>query len=179
MTSTHQVHIPLKQLSSQAKHAEIFPNLHYSHISIGQLCGNECIVTFDKHKVIVSKNKDIIIEGYQDPTNGLWRFPIHSPSQNNKQENILDPHLCNHSISMVPQHHREYFPTSQQDLAIFYHHILWCLTKHTLIQEIKDGSFSTCPGLIEKLISKYLPESEITSKGHLDQQKQRPTTAAA
>ena len=34
-------------------------------------------------------------------------------------------------------------------------------------------------GLTEKLISKYLPESEITAKGHLDQQKQRPATAAA
>ena len=72
MAFTHQTQIPLKQLSSQAKHAEIFPNLHSSLISIGQLCDDKCIVTFDKHKVVVSKNKDTIIEGYRDPTNGLW-----------------------------------------------------------------------------------------------------------
>ena len=71
MTSTHQAQIPLTHLSSQAKYAEIFPNLHSSLISIGQLCDDECIVTFEKHKVIVSKNKDIIIEGYRDPINGL------------------------------------------------------------------------------------------------------------
>ena len=79
MESTHQAHIPLQNLSSQAKHAEIFPNLHSSIISIGKLCDNECIFTFEKRKVIVSKYEDIIIEGYQEPTNGLWQFPIHHP----------------------------------------------------------------------------------------------------
>ena len=143
MAYTHHAQISLKHLSSQAKHAEIFTNLHYSLISIGHLCDDECIVTFDKHKVIVSKNKDIIIEGYRDPTNGLWRFPLHNTAQNNKQANILDPHLCNHSIPIAPRHLREYRPTSQQDLAIFYHHILCCPTKHTLLQAIKDGSLST------------------------------------
>ena len=45
----------------------ISQHLHSSLISIGKLCDDECIVTFDKHKFIVSKNKDIIIEGYWDP----------------------------------------------------------------------------------------------------------------
>ena len=76
MASTHQAHIPLKKLSSQAKYAEIFPNLHSSLISLGQLFDDKCIVTFYKHKVIVSKNKYIIIEGYRYPTNGLWKFPL-------------------------------------------------------------------------------------------------------
>ena len=71
MASTHQDHKPLQNLSSQSKRVEIFPNLPSSLISIGQLCEDECIVTFDKHKFIVSKNKDITIEGYQEPTNGL------------------------------------------------------------------------------------------------------------
>ena len=76
MASTHQPYIPLKFLSTQAKHAEIFPNLHSSLISIGQLCDDKCIVTFDNHKVKISKNKDIIIERYRDPKNILWRFPV-------------------------------------------------------------------------------------------------------
>ena len=33
-------------------------------------------------------------EGYRDPTNGLWRFPLRHPAQNNKQANIMEPHLC-------------------------------------------------------------------------------------
>ena len=64
MASKHQAQIPLKELSSQEKHAEICPNLHSILISIGQLCDDECIVTFDKKKVMVIENKYIIIEGY-------------------------------------------------------------------------------------------------------------------
>ena len=35
------------------------------------------------------------------------------------------------------------------------------------------------PGLTEKLFSKHLTESEITSKGHLEQKKQLPAEASA
>ena len=119
MASTQQSQIQLQNVSNEVKHAEISPNLHHSLISIGQLCDDEFIVTFDKHKVIVSKNKDIIIEDYQEPKNGSWKFPLHHPDQNNKQANMLEPHLCNHIIPMAPRHPREYRQTSQQDLAIF------------------------------------------------------------
>ena len=80
---------------------------------------------------------------------------------------------------MAPRHPRAYRPTSQQELAFFYHKIISCPNKRTLLQEIKDGSFSTWLGLTEKLISNYLPESEITAKWHLDHQKQLPAAAAA
>ena len=69
ITSTHQAQIPLQFLSSQAKYVEISSKLHCSIVSIGKLCDYYCIVTFDNHKVIVSKSKDIIIESYRDPTN--------------------------------------------------------------------------------------------------------------
>ena len=95
--------------------------------------------------------------------NGLWRFPLHDPSQGNQQYNIMEQSTRKHWFQyikpMVLHHPREYFPTSQQDLAIFYDRILCCPTKRTLLQEINDGSFVTFPGLTEKLISDYLPES--------------------
>ena len=65
MESTHQAQMPLQNLLSQSKHAEIFPNLHSSLVSIGQLYDDECIVTLDKQKVVVIKNKYIINEGYR------------------------------------------------------------------------------------------------------------------
>ena len=79
---------------------------------------------------------------------------------------------------MAPRHPRAYRQTSQQDFTVFYHEIMCCPTKRTLLQAIKDGYFSTWPGLTEKLISKYLPEQQITEKGHLYQQKQLPAAAA-
>ena len=84
MASTHQAQISLQNLSIQAKHAENFPNLQSSLILTGQLCHYELIVAFDKPKVIASKNKDKIIGGYRDPTNGLWRLPLRRLSQNNR-----------------------------------------------------------------------------------------------
>ena len=112
MVSMHQAHIPLQNLSSQAKHAEIFPNIHSSLLSIGQLFDDEYIFTFDKKKVIVIKNKDKIIEGHQESTNGLWHFPLHHPSNNNKKSNILEQstikHWCQHIRPMALQHPRVY-----------------------------------------------------------------------
>ena len=89
MAYTQQAHIPLENVSRQEKHAEIFPNLHFSLISIRQLGDYKCIVTFENHKVIVSKNKDKIIEGYRDPMNGLFHFPLYHLSQNNNKSIML------------------------------------------------------------------------------------------
>ena len=80
---------------------------------------------------------------------------------------------------MVPRHPRAYRPTYQKDLAIFYHQILCCPTKRTLLLAIKDVSLSTWPWFAKKLIANYLPESEITAKGNLNHQKQRPAAASA
>ena len=79
---------------------------------------------------------------------------------------------------MVTRHPRAYRPTPQKDLATFYHLVLYCPTKHTLLQEIKYVSFASWPGLTEEPVSKYLPESDITAKLHLDQQNQRPAAEA-
>ena len=68
----------------------------------------------------MSKKKYKIIEVYWDPTNVLWRFPIHHPDQNNRQSNMLEHSTRNHIIPIAPRHPRAYRPTSQRDLAIFF-----------------------------------------------------------
>ena len=152
----NSIHKPSPYLATEfikpSKTWEIFPNLHSSIIPVGQLCDNESIVTFDNHKFIVSKNKDIIIEVYRYPTNGFWRLPLHNPAQNTKQVNMLEPRLCNHIRQMAPWHPISYHPTSQKDLENFNHQILCCPTKYTLLQAINDGSFWTQPGLTDKII---------------------------
>ena len=71
MSSNHKAQITLQNLTIQAKHAEIFPSLHSSLISIKKFFDDECIINFDKHRVVVGKYNPKIIEGYQDPINGL------------------------------------------------------------------------------------------------------------
>ena len=132
MESTHQYQIPLHNLSIQLKHEEIPPTLPYSLISIGKLCDDKYIVTFDKHRVILRK-KVKIIEGYQDPMNLLWSFPLHHPDQGKKKSNIIShstrKNWCQHIKPMAPRHPRAYHPTSQQYFAIFYHQII-CYPKN-------------------------------------------------
>ena len=115
--------------------------------------------------------------------NGLWRFPLYNPEQGKQQSNMIlhstSKQRCQHIKPMTPRQTKEYHPKSQQDLATFYHQILCCPTKRTLFQKINDGSFATYPGLIQKLITNYIPDSELTSKENLDQQKQRLVPAAA
>ena len=80
---------------------------------------------------------------------------------------------------MALRHPRAYHPTFRFELAIFYHQMLYCPIKQTLLQAIQDGAFIIWPGLTEKLISKYLSKSETMTKGHLGQQKQQPAAAVA
>ena len=50
---------------------------------------------------------------------------------------------------------------------------------NTLLQATKYGAFATWPGITAKLISRYLPESDIPAKGPLDHEKKRPAAAAS
>ena len=94
-------------------------------------------------------------------------------------EHSTRKHWCQHIKPVALQHTRSYHPSPQQDLDIFNLKILFCKKKLTLFQEINYGYFTTWPGLTAKLISKYITESEITSKGHIYQQKQRALAADA
>ena len=101
---------------------------------------------FDEHEVLVIKHNENIVYDYQDPMNGLWHFTSHDSSQVKQQSNMIaqnpkkyqntKKHWCQYIKPMAPRHPRSYIPTFQQDLAIFYHHIILCPTKRTLIQEI-------------------------------------------
>ena len=172
MASTHQSYMFLHNWSIQEQYAEISPTLHSSLILIVQLFGDECLVTFDKHRVIVSKKANIT-EVIRYPMNVLWQSQLHDQDQGNQKSNIIahirSKYWCQHIKPMAPQHPREYLPTSKQDLAIFYHQFLCWPKTHTLLQAINDVSLSTWSVLTAKLVTKFLLESWITSKGYLDQ----------
>ena len=50
------------------------------------------------------------------------------------------------------------------------HHCAFSPTTRTWIQAIKKGHFRTWPGVMVDAIKQYLPKSEATTLGHLDQQ---------
>ena len=80
-----------KKLSSKSQEALIFPNLtNESLISVGQLCDDNCEVVFDKNKVNVIKNEEIIIQGTRNKSDGLYDLQINQEDQN-----------CEHKINYI------------------------------------------------------------------------------
>ena len=62
---------------------------------------------------------------------------------------------------------------SKEILCNFLHRAAGYPVKKTWLQAIKDGFFTSWPGLTYVLVSKYLPEtSEETTIGHLRRQQQ-------
>jgi hypothetical protein len=70
----------IPQLPQDARRTHLLPGLtHSSLVSIGKLCDEGCEATFDKNKVVVSKDKMPVLTGTRDTRTGLWRFPMQTP----------------------------------------------------------------------------------------------------
>jgi hypothetical protein len=158
--SSHTCNLLLTDLPPQAREAHILPGLvHNSLISVGQLCDNECSVTFTQDQVTVSKNGKHLMYGSRDPKSRLWRVNL---KQKFETENVQ----CNHA----------HVNNNQKDLTIYLHAACFSPVKSTWIKAIKNGNFSTWPGLTEHAVEKYLSKSTSTTKGHLNQQRQNDRT---
>ena len=59
---------------------------------------------------------------------------------------------------------------TKAELAQYLSSALLSPAKSTLLWAINNNHLITFPGLISSLISKHLPKSVVTSKGHLDQE---------
>jgi hypothetical protein len=65
---------------------------------------------------------------------------------------------------------------NQKDLINYLHAACFSPVKSTWIKAIKNGNFSSWPGLNEHNVEKYLSKSTSTAKGHLNQQRQNVRT---
>jgi hypothetical protein len=65
---------------------------------------------------------------------------------------------------------------NQKDLINYLHAACFSPVKSTWIEAIKNGIFSSWPGLNEHSAEKYLSKSTSTAKGHLNQHRQNAKT---
>ena len=114
-----------------------------------------CTAIFSKHKcTIYNKRNKPVITGIRNHSMGLYEQSI---PQNNNQ-NI---HQANATL-----------PTINLEEPIKYlHQCAFSPTPRTWIQVVKKGHFKTWPGVTIEAIKRYLPKSEATTMGHLDQQR--------
>jgi hypothetical protein len=158
--SSHTCNLLITDLPHQARQAHIIPGLvHNSLVTVGQLCDNECSVTFTHDQVTVSRKGKEVMYGSRDPKSRLWRVNLNQKLKH-------DIAQCNHAHDS----------NNQKDLTNYLHAACFSPVKSTLIKAIKNGFFSSWPGLNEHSVEKYLSKSTSTAKGHLNQQIQNART---
>jgi hypothetical protein len=99
------------------------------------------------------------MRGSQDPNSRLWRVDL-------KQKFEKLEVQCNHAHDN----------NNQKDLINYLHAACFIPVKSTWITAIKNGHFSSWPGLTEHAVEKHLSKSAATTKGHLNQQRQNART---
>ena len=157
MHSTHEGELDIPGLPIEARRCHIVPALSgLSLISIGQLCSAGCHVTFTNDLVTVYLNGMTIITGPRSPiTKNLWHLNLQQ-----------QPALANATIGS----------TTPAKLVAFAHASLFSPALSTLIKALQLGYITDCPGLSEKLLRKYPPQSFAMVKGHLDQTRKNQRT---
>ena len=139
-------------LPPTARTAHVLPQLNpHSLISIGVLCDDDCIATFDKESVKIHQHNTPILQGHRLP-NGLWSLPLYS---HQPQANALFPEQ------------------TQRDLVQWLHAAAFSPSISSFLEATEQKVFATWPNLTPQVIHRYLQPSVATAKGHLNQQRQR------
>jgi hypothetical protein len=109
-------------------------------------------VIFKQQTVLVQRANKTILEGYREERTGLWRVQLNSqPAQP----------LINLTI-----------PTGTIANTIKFLHQACCSpATSTFLTAIQNGQFTTWPMLTSKNVYKYLPQSEATAIGHINQSR--------
>jgi hypothetical protein len=158
MESSHTADLDVLELNAATSKAHVFPGMaNHSLLSVGQLCDEGYIVTF-QHDTVTICNSDSskLLSGPRDETTGLWRINL---KQTNK-----------HISELIANNVYELRNTGA--LVHYLHKALFSPTKAAMLQAVKDGHLITCPGLTEDAINKHLKLTPATDMGHMNQRRQ-------
>jgi hypothetical protein len=89
----------------------------------------------------------------------LWRVDLKQRFETNQVQ-------CNHAHDK----------SNQKDLINYLHAACFSPVKSTWITAIKNGQFTSWPGLTEQAVEKHLSRSTSTTKGHLNQKRYNART---
>jgi hypothetical protein len=158
MESSHTADLDIPELNAAASKAHVLPGMaHHYLLSVGQLCDEGYIVTFQKDTVTIC-NSEIskLLSGPRDETTGLWRINLKQPNKH-----IPDP-IANNVYELL----------NTGALVQYLHKALFSPTKAAMLQAVKDGHLITWPGLTEDAINKHLKLTPATAMGHMNQRRQ-------
>jgi hypothetical protein len=158
MESSHTADLDIPGLNTAASKALVFPGMaHHTLLSVGKLCDDDYIVTFQQDTVTICNSDNAkLLSGPRDVTTGLWRINLKQPNKT-----ITDPIENN-----------VYELRNIGALVHYLHKTLFSPTKAPMLQAVKDGHLITLPGLTEDAINKHLKLTPATAMVHMNQQRQ-------
>ena len=176
--STHDCKLAIPELPEKAQIGHIVPGLaSHSLVSVIKLCNAGCEVTFTKIECTVKYRGRVVLTGYKCQRIGLWMIPLtpNSMETSNPTDHTAQ-HMWHHQYAQRyaanPSFYQDFaanlIPTSnKEELVRYYHQCLCSPPKSTMLKALRKGWLKTFPGLTYELVSKYLPDSSATDKGHL------------
>jgi hypothetical protein len=157
MESSHTADLDIPELNAAASKAHVFPGMaHHSLLSVGQLCDEGYIVTFQQDTVTLCNSESSkLLSGPRDLNTGLWRINLKQTTKH-----IPDP-IANNMYEL----------SNTGALVHYLHKALFSPTKSALLQAVKDGHLITWPGMTEDAINKHLKLTPATAMGHMNQRR--------
>jgi hypothetical protein len=158
MESSRTADLDIPELNAAAIKVHVLPGMaHHSLLSVGQLCEEGYIVTFQRDMVtICNSDNAALLSGARDDTTGLWCINLKQTIKH-----IPDPIASN-----------VYELRSTGALVHYLHKTLFSPTEAAMLQAVKDGHLITWPGLTEDAINKHLKLMPATAMGHMNQRLQ-------
>jgi hypothetical protein len=150
MDSSHTADLYIPRLSTAASKAHVSPGMaHHSLLSVGQLCDEGYIVTFQQDTVtICNSDNSKLLSRPRDVTTGLWYINLKQPIKT-----IPDPEATNVYELL--------------NTGALVHYLHKALTKAAMLQAFKGGHLITWPGLTEDAINRHLKLTPVTAMGHM------------
>ena len=127
------------------------PGFAHSLVVIGDLYDASYTLTFAKHEFTVYRPyRDTILAVWRDQTgNKLWQSALRPDQQPAQQTNLHTSTAASFVAFDLP---------NAKALVLFYHAAAGFPVKSTWLEAIKEGEYSTWPGLSHNTASKILPQ---------------------
>jgi hypothetical protein len=159
--SSHTCRLNLPSLSTGSTSAHILPGLAlHSLLSTAKFCDNGCVVQFSRKRCRILQDSTVILNSPRGLTTSLWLLPLQPTPQPLPGGSPSAPNLRFHAHQ-----------TSTKPELLQYLHAACSFSPvtSTWLQAIHNNNFVTWPGVTTPAVSKNLPKSIATAKGHLDQ----------
>ena len=128
-------------------------------------------MTFTKIDCTVKYRGKVVLRGRKCTKTGLWMVPL--DTSNSVPTVPQTSTESAHHVHTIQQYAANAIPTATRaELAMYYHQCLCSPPKSTLLKAIRNNQLTSFPGLTYELISKHLPPSSATDKGHMVRTRQ-------